>query len=366
MKTAYPPTLLSGSKTLYVLTALVVGATAWAYFTPVDIAVRARGIVRPQGDPVRIVSEVGGRIHRIPVQEGWEVSRGDPLVQFDTRDLELKKRSLEARIHFMEIRLEDLRRQLVDVAAIEERSASIDELDRDTAQKNARTAVENARSRFNRTGLLMGEGLIARQSYDDARAALAQAEAEETRLSGKLLDLKRAQAEAHLRDLTASSIPLRSELAGLYQELEQCRFDIDRRTITSPIDGQITSLASLHAGEIIGTGTAVAAVVPRSHLLVIESWLPTSDRAFVDEGQPVRLQTDSFPADQYNAIDGAVLSISPDARFNEALNGAFRVLIAPAPGPPRLQLGMTFQVHFITRQERLIWVLFQKIHRNFD
>src|SRR5262245_38445627 len=137
MKTVYPPTFLSGSKTLYILTVLAIVAAAWAYFTPVDIAVRARGIVRPHGNPVRIVSEVGGRIHRIHVHEGWNVGRGDPLVQFDTRDLDLQKRSLEVRIHFMEIRLADLQRQLVDTAAIAEQSASIDELDRDTAKKTA-------------------------------------------------------------------------------------------------------------------------------------------------------------------------------------------------------------------------------------
>src|SRR5262245_5703025 len=113
MNTAYPPTFLSGSKTLYILAALAIVAGAWAYLTPVDIAVRARGLVRPQGDPIRIVTEVAGRIHRIHVHEGGEVRRGDPLIQFDTRDLDLQKRSLELRIHFTEIRLADLQRQLV-------------------------------------------------------------------------------------------------------------------------------------------------------------------------------------------------------------------------------------------------------------
>jgi len=44
----------------------------------------------------------------------------------------------------------------------------------------------------------------------------------------------------------------------------------------------------------------------------VESWLPAADRAFVRAGQSVRLQTDAFPPDQYNAVNGTVLSISPD------------------------------------------------------
>ena len=130
--------------------------------------------------------------------------------------------------------------------------------------------------------------------------------------------------------------------------------------------GQVTSLASLHTGEILSAGTTIAAIVPRSQSLVIESWLPASERPFVKPDQRVRLQTESFPPDQYNALDGAVLSISPDARFNESLTGAFRVLITPARFNPELRLGMTFEVHFITRQERLLWLLFQRIRRNFD
>ena len=366
METLFASSHPSGSKALYLLAVLVIAAAAWAYRTPMDISVQARGIVRPEGDPVRVVSEAGGRIRAVHVTEGSRVRLGDPLVQLDTRDLELKKRALETRIHFTEIRLADLQRQLDDATAIEAQSGSVEAFDRDTAQRHARSALENAQLRFTRTQLLLDQGLVARQVYDDARTALAQAEAEESRLSGKSLELKRAQAEAHIRDLIAGSTPLRSDLAVLYHELEQCRMDMDRLTITSPLDGQITSLASLHAGEILSPAAAIAAIAPESGSLIVESWLPTPDRAFVVPGQSVRLQADTFLPDQYSAIDGTVLSISPDARFNESLAGAFRVSIAPAPDSPELHMGMTFAVHFITRQERLLWLLFHKIKRSFE
>jgi multidrug resistance efflux pump len=366
MKTAFLHSRPSGVTVLYALAALVLAAAAWAYFTPIDISVQARGIVRPEGDPIRLVSEAGGRIRDIYVHEASEVHQGDPLIQLDTRDLILKERSLETRIHFTELRLDDLKRQVDDTTAIEEQSTSLDAFDRDAALRNAQAALENARLRYARTDLLLREGLIARQLYDEARLALTQAEADELRLSTKSTELKRAQAEAHLRDLAAGNLPLRAELAALYHELGQTRLALDRLTITSPVDGQITSLASLHADEIISQGTSIAAVVPRSQPPVVESWLPTAERAFVSPGQTVRLQTDAFPPDQYNAVNGTVLSISPDARFNESLNGAFHVLIAPAPDSPELHMGMTFQVHFITRRERALWLLFQKIKRSFE
>ncbi|HYR87335.1 MAG TPA: HlyD family secretion protein [Terriglobia bacterium] len=366
MKTAFVQSRPSGPTVLYALTALVLAAAAWAYFTPIDISVRASGIVRPEGDPIRIVSEVGGRIRHVHVREGSEVRQGDPLIQLDARDLTLRERSLETRIHLTELRVHDLKRQVDDTTAIEEQSTSLDALDRDAAHRNVQAALESARLRYARSDLLLRDGLIARQLHDEARLALTQAEADESRLSTNSTELKRAQAEAHIRDLAAGETPLRAELAVLYHDLEQTRLELDRLTITSPADGQITSLASLHTAEIISQGTAIANVVPRSRPAVVESWLPAADRAFVRAGQSVRLQTDAFPPDQYNAVNGTVLSISPDARFNESLNGAFRVLIVPAPDSPELHLGMTFQVLFITRTERALGLLFQKIKRNFE
>ena len=56
------PLFLSASRTLYVLTAVVFLALWWSYVTPIDISVKARGIVRPEGDPIRVIAETGGRI----------------------------------------------------------------------------------------------------------------------------------------------------------------------------------------------------------------------------------------------------------------------------------------------------------------
>ena len=351
---------------VYVLAALTIVAVAWAYFTPIDISVRARGIVRPEGDPIRIISEAGGRITKVCVAEGSIVEAGDTLIQLDTHDLLMKKRGLETRIHFTEVRLADLQRQLSDASSIEQESASVDSLEHDAAQRTVHTNVEIARLRFARTDLLFHQGLVARQAHDESRTALAQAEAEELRLSSKSLDLKRSQSMAHLRELEASATPIRSELATVYHDLDQTGIDLGRLTITSPAGGQITSLVPLHYGEILAAGAAIAALVPSAKSEVIETALPTADRIHVHTGQLVRLQSDSALPNHDDAFDGRVLSISADARFNESLMGAYRVVITPGADAPDLHLGMTFQVHFVTREERLLWVLFDKLRGGFE
>src|SRR5881628_1772009 len=165
----------SGSKSVYVLVVLVLAAAGWVHFTPIDISVHARGVVRSNGDPVRLISEASGRIRRVFVKEGSTVREGDALVQLDPRELALKQRTIEDRIHYAELRLADRERQFAEAAAIEEQSTSIDVLEREAARRNARAGLDNARLRFARTDLLLQQGLIARQVHDEARLALEQA-----------------------------------------------------------------------------------------------------------------------------------------------------------------------------------------------
>jgi hypothetical protein len=51
-------------------------------------------------------------------------------------------------------------------------------------------------------------------------------------------------------------------LAILYRELENARLDLSRLTVTSPVEGEIISLAALYPGESLLAGTAIALVFP--------------------------------------------------------------------------------------------------------
>ena len=56
----------------------------------------------------------------------------------------------------------------------------------------------------------------------------------------------------------------RSDLSRLYRELEKARIDLGRRTIVSPADGHIIASASLHPGEMLSAGAAVALIQSHS------------------------------------------------------------------------------------------------------
>ena len=77
--------------------------------------------------------------------------------------------------------------------------------------------------------------------------------------------LRRAELEAHIHFTeTRLAEVQRRTLATLYRDLEQTNLALDRLTITSPADGRIASLASLHSGEILSPGAMIATVLPTS------------------------------------------------------------------------------------------------------
>jgi ABC-type multidrug transport system fused ATPase/permease subunit len=75
-----------------------------------------------------------------------------------------------------------------------------------------------------------------------------------------LIQERALESRMHRAELAAKA---GSDLSRLYRKLLQVRLNLDRCTITSPSDGQIVSLMSLHAGEVLKEGVAIAVVFRR-------------------------------------------------------------------------------------------------------
>ena len=349
---------------LYTFSGLLITAVLGAYVTQVDIAVHARGVVRPEGDVLQLVSETTGRVLEVRVQEGSIVQAGDLLVQLDDRDLRLRERSLLDQIHRLEERLQDVQRRVLEAESLDETAAEIDAAEEDAAVRAVLLNLDAAREQRRRTEQLFDEGLASRRALEEARLAFDHAEAERDRPS--TVQFKRQQARVRIDDIAAERIPLQSALSTAYHDLEQCRLEITRREIIAPVDGRITAMSRLKRGAFLNGGSSVASISPARPSFVVEALLPAADRAFVVEGQAVRLQFEAASSLIHRPIDGVVASIAPDAVFTGSGGGSYRVTIRPDESGSDFQLGMTLQVHFIARQERLLWLFFEKTQQVFE
>jgi multidrug resistance efflux pump len=310
---------------LYGLAAVVIAMTGWAYCTTIDIAVRGRGIVRPDGDVVRVAGTMPGRIQRAPltlgIMEGAVIRRGDTLVELDDRRLRLKEMALEQQLRYAELRL----------AAVEEK---------------------------------VGSRLLL-QSLEDAENSVSRREADLERPTDRPMVPKSKQPEARRKELEDERTPFLAAAAAAASDLEQCRLDLSFLKIPSPVSGTVSSLTPLHSGEFVAAGTTIATIIPATETLIVESWLSSSERGLVTPGQTTRLRVESGLST--NApFDGVVESVSPDVRVSETGAAAYRVTVRVESPSVELLPGMTFELRFIVRHERLLWMLFQKFRQGFQ
>ncbi len=303
------PSLLGA--TVYVLAALFWVALMWSYFTRVEVVVHAPGVVRPEGEVVRITTEVDGTIAAVYVQEGDIVGTGDILVRLDDGETPAGRQTLLEQIDLLESQLEGIAqtgRDATSIFQLEERKLEIEirtaeeDLERRWASHEAllqssELELERARNRHLRTEQLLKEGLVSVQSHDEIETALliAQSVRSETESRAptdtpfmsliQARDLNQAQFEARRRELEATATPIYGRLAELRLGLQQASRTANRLTIRTPAKGKLTSLSTLHPGEHLPSGTLIATLAPTPIYLIVEAWLPNRDAPLVHRGR---------------------------------------------------------------------------------
>lgn len=232
----------------------------------------------PDDRPQQVSSLVDGRVQRFFVRDGQLVEAGDPIVQVVDVDPDF------------------LARLAAEKAEVEAQIAAIE-------QARAVASID-----VGRTGQLFSEGLAARRDYEQTQIKVADANA------------KLAEARAKLKQI----------------EVRQRRQSA--QIVTAPRDGRVQDLNAAAGGALISAGTVLAMVAPEQIERAVELYIDGRDVPLVDQGRPVRLEFEGFPAFQFSGwpafaigiYDGQVRSVDPTPRTD----GLFRVLVEPMPGKP--------------------------------
>jgi len=75
--------------------------------------------------------------------------------------------------------------------------------------------------------------------------------------------LRKSVLESQIHSAELHGVDVHVDLVSLYRGLRQLQMDLDRHTITSPIDGELTSLELVHSGERLHAGTVIGVIFPR-------------------------------------------------------------------------------------------------------
>ena len=293
---------------------LVAGGAFWA--------LRSRGGEKPlvlsgsiEARDVEVGSLLGGRVATVPVAEGARVSRGQPLVVFETDLIDLQLRQQQARVAEAKANLAKTRRgpRVEDVA-------------------RSRAEADNAERERRRQRALLDQGVIGQQPYDAAATAARTS----------LETLREKERGSRSEDIDAATAGLQREEAQLaYFERQK-----QESVVTAPSDGILQSL-DLRPGDLVAPNQPVAKLIEPSQIWV-RVYVPEPSLGRVRVGQTATLRVDTFPN---RTFPGRVVEIRTSAEYTprnvqtleQRMETVFGVKVAIDPAP-ELKPGMAASV----------------------
>jgi adhesin transport system membrane fusion protein len=352
-----------GRLTPYLIMLGLVLIVFWVNLVSIEISAQAPGKVIPTGK-VRVLQNLeGGIIKKIYVAKGQIVEAGDVLVEFEEVSSKSEVSEIEARLAFLRSDI------LIHKSILEGSKPSFSTEDSKTFPK----IVDASRQQFyalqqvldSELAVLKGgveknqksikitrEKLVERKEM--ASILERQIQISEDLLVEQLtseiehLDLLRAKQNirAQVRDALQATHELESGIRQFELEIERTkqlfkeeissklqlqieeeqkyssrleRFAdaLDRRFVTSPVNGTIKKLYTQTIGGVVKPGVDLLEVVPLSEKLIVEARLPVEDIGFVSTGQPVLLRLSGAHSQYFSPIPGSVKIISPDSEKNE-------------------------------------------------
>ncbi len=303
-----------------------------------------------QPESAQIGSTIGGRVSGVRVSDGDRVKAGQVIVTLDgsaERAALAAARSQQAQAAAA---LADLvagpRPQEVTQALAAEASAKAVLEKTPQELRVARGAVREAQASlaqaqatgtqatlaYERAERLYGQGAIAAQARDDARASYASAMAGIKAAKARLTSARAHLIETERSDTTVAQQSYDSAVANRQlvqagarpQQIDQARAALDaaaanvaaaqtnlrEMTVTAPADGTVDSL-DLRVGDLVGPRAQIA-IIREFRDPYVRIYIPQHDLGRIHVGQTVRVRSDALGKQQF---DGVVEQIDQDAQF---------------------------------------------------
>ncbi|MBY6223358.1 HlyD family secretion protein [Ferrimonas balearica] len=283
-------TLNSARRFTFIL--LFAALTVWLYTLWVDRLTPMTDHVRVNGQLIRLSPQVSAQIEKVLVPDNARVSQGEPLIQLEKHQFQLKVDSAKAALQQTTQSVD------ADTAAVAVAKAN---------QVAARVRLDNSRQHAERNVALAENGVISQSALDDSLADVQSAEAQLAQATANLEKAKQA-----LGPIGENNPQLKSAL----NQLDQALLNLSYTTLYAPGDGVITNM-ELATGDYAAAGKPLLTYINNDSL-----WLTAMVReislAYVKPGTPVKIILDSYPG---RSFEGEVQSIG----WGSAGNGSLEV-----------------------------------------
>lgn len=247
-----------------------------------------------EGNIHTIASKVPGTVKMIYVKDNQPVKKGDPLLEIDPADFDVKVKEAAAgldaeknRLFEAEKKIEVAKRKLSELeAAVETAKANLQLQEANLRQ--AERDIKRAEALFNKDAISKERYEKTKTAYEVSNAQLKAAK-EQVRQAEMALETQKAvirQAEAART----------SQLSAIRQKaavLKEAELNYSYTKIYSPSDGYITK-KSVEAGNQIDAGQPLMAIVALDSIYVIANYKETQLQK-IKPGQSVKIKVDTYP-----------------------------------------------------------------------
>ena len=267
---------------------------------------------------VEIKSKANGIIEDLKVDVGDLVRAGEVLVELDKENLAARLRETRAALMGAEANFQ--------AAEAELEKSEIEAED---------VEVAFARRNTDRAELLLAEGLIGQQAFDESRSALEQAQNRQ-RAARTQLNVTRARAEQ-----------ARANIAQSQASVERAEEELDNASIRSPIDGMVLSRGveiGSPVSSILNMGAAATLVMVLGNIdeVFVRGQVDEADVGEVRLDQPARIRVEAF---RERLFEGRLTQISPlGVEENNVVSFEVRVSIDNAAGELRANMSADAEI----------------------
>jgi adhesin transport system membrane fusion protein len=354
---------------LWVILGFFVIFVIWAAVTELDRTVRGMGRVTATSQLQTVSNLEGGVVEAIRVRIGQQVKAGEELIQLDRTATGSDLGSGEASAGALAVKIARLQaevagREPVYPAPVNAAMANQIQIERSLhasrmqelgsvvsagqsrvtqaqravqeaqAAYQARVSARDARAYEMRVlRPLVEKGIEPRMSLINAEGQYAVASSEAAAASAGIARAQAAISEAQSavnqqrqdwRSLAANELATaQAELSARRSTLPALAERVDRTVVKAPLPGRINRVLVTTVGAAVAPGAPLVEIVPSEETLLIETMIRPQDIAFVRMDQKAKVNITAYDPSVYGALDGLVVSISPDAVVNERTGESF-------------------------------------------
>ena len=280
----------------------------------IDEVVTVQGQLKSIGGTVEVKTPAGGRVAEVLFSDGEVVRKGQPLLQFDTRQAMDEKQTLTRLI----------------AAEQDQLKTQLETLGSQEATLAGRRAVLQQRKLTQTTILGEMETLVKQGGFQ--RLQFLQQQDQLFELENQINDLK--EQENRLK-LQAEDVQLQSRksIDQMRNRLREAELQLQYQNVLAPVAGVVFDPQATVEG-VLGAGERILSIVPQQGLYA-EVFVPNKDIGFIKPGQEAKVRVDAFPFTRYGELPGAVSQIAADALAPDATQNFYRF-------PVKLNLERSF------------------------